>query len=164
MEVTRELAATLYQISREEAVDQVVPVILALGKDTDDNVRETLASEFDKYMYFFQEEPGHLFSSLLIDFLLDQNTNLASLAQQAIVNIASRWLETPSEKNHALVTSEIHDGILMGLMDIVNGKDEPNEREMDEGSVNLAKMVCLMVGNKSKDMKWGTCLFFLIRI
>jgi hypothetical protein len=53
----------------------------------------------------------------------------------------------------------------MGLMDIVNGKDEPNEREMDEGSVNLAKMVCLMVGNKSQDMKWGTCpFFFLIRI
>ncbi|KAI8879289.1 ARM repeat-containing protein [Backusella circina FSU 941] len=145
LEVTREIAATLYQISREEAVDQVVPVILALGKDTDENVRETLASEFDKYMYFFQEEPAHLFSSLLIDFLLDQNTNLASLAQQAIVNITSRWLETPSEKSHALVSNEIHDGILMGLMDIVNGKDESNEREMDEGGVNLAKMVCLML-------------------
>ncbi|KAG0170867.1 Serine/threonine-protein phosphatase 4 regulatory subunit 1 [Apophysomyces sp. BC1034] len=67
--------------------------------------------------------PTQKFAPLLIEFLLDQNSNLASLAQQCIVSVAS---ELAAYSNIDLYTQlleiEIFEGIVMGLMSIVDGK------------------------------------------
>ena len=113
----------------------------------------------------------------MIDFLLDQNTTLASIAQQSIVVVAS-GLSSPDLKPEmynacqSLLEHEIYRGIILGLMRIVQGEnkaknmttssEEESEessdisamissatssvlKQYDDGGVNLAKMVCLMV-------------------
>lgn len=145
--------------------------------------------------------PLNAFAITVIDFLLDQNTTLASVAQQSIVTVAAELADTPkiSEKyefNQLLLNSEIFQGIILGLISIVNSgnqNDDLEEKELDmativengtanvldsfsttivenelpldktpekkvissatnavlkhydDGGINLAKMVCLMV-------------------
>ncbi|KAI9285389.1 armadillo-type protein [Umbelopsis sp. AD052] len=74
--------------------------------------------------------PQHIFSNILIELLIDQNSNLASLAQQCIVsvvyqltNIASGDTATESEsispsQAQKLLDDEIVDGIINGLLSI----------------------------------------------
>lgn len=114
---------------------------------------------------------------------MDQNTTLASIAQQSIVTVASELADTVKDSDkykfhQSLLHHEIYQGIIMGLMSIVNsGKvleenkdvDEDGETDIgesnnnkeittaisnatesvlkhyDDGGINLAKMVCLMV-------------------
>lgn len=145
--------------------------------------------------------PANAFASTVIDFLLDQNTTLASIAQQSIVTVAAELADTPKssdqyEFHQWLLNSEIFQGIILGLISIVNSgsqEDDLDEKEMDmativekgtanlmdsfsttaiiekvpldktpenkvissatnavlknydDGGINLAKMVCLMV-------------------
>lgn len=128
----------------------------------------------------------------IIEFLLDQNTTLASIAQQSIVTVAAELAETlpNSEKyelHQALLDQEIFQGIVCGLIDIFSEKQQDNGeiidsynddkqpevtavvektddpetttklssviasttnnilKNYDNGGINLAKMVCLMV-------------------
>ncbi|KAI9499520.1 armadillo-type protein [Zychaea mexicana] len=119
--------------------------------------------------------PQHVFAPLLIEFLLDQNSSLASLAQQCIVSVATELASakrTEDEGLHKkLLDVEIFEGVVLGLMAIVNKSsrqsdsdqsqdgsgnqdgvyDEasgymnhhPSADEIDQGEVNLAKMMCL---------------------
>jgi hypothetical protein len=85
--------------------------------------------------------PPKTFAPVLIALLLDQNSNLASLGQQCIVAMAEELASTPADSDRAdlnryLLDTEIFDGVLMGLMDIVHGKktqlDKPIEEEQQE--------------------------------
>lgn len=113
--------------------------------------------------------PPRLFAPLLIEFLLDQNSTLASLGQQCIVSVASELASTrgtqDEEKCMQLLDSEIYDGIVLGLMRIVEGRQRPqkemeDQEDLDEadgfqssvddenqGEINLAKMMCLSVSS-----------------
>lgn len=53
--MTRELSNTIHNISLTDAVDKALPIIIQLGKDTDDSVREALAGELDKIIYFYYQ-------------------------------------------------------------------------------------------------------------
>lgn len=53
--MTRELSNTIHSISLTDAVDKALPIIIELGKDTDDSVREALAGELDKVIYFYYQ-------------------------------------------------------------------------------------------------------------
>ncbi|KAF7725695.1 hypothetical protein EC973_009412 [Apophysomyces ossiformis] len=78
--------------------------------------------------------PAKIFAPLLIEFLLDQNSNLASLAQQCIVSVASE-LEAYSNIDLCtqLLETEIFEGIVMGLMSIVDGKQ--NQKQNDQQDI-----------------------------
>ncbi|KAI9357464.1 armadillo-type protein [Pilaira anomala] len=207
--VTRELSNIIHDITLLDAVNIVLPIIIQLGKDQDDSVKEALAGELDKIIYFYYENapplalnqldetkqqlhiPSNAFSNLVIDFLLDQNTTLASIAQQSIVAVAAELANTPKtfEKfdfHQHLLNHEIFEGIILGLMHIIHSgnqkEDEKNNQEhhetdldiatiiekgttnvmdsfsekkshdittntkqYDDGGINLAKMVCLML-------------------
>ncbi|KAI8068870.1 armadillo-type protein [Thamnidium elegans] len=187
--VTRELSNTIHDISLLDAVNIVLPIIIQLGKDQDDTVKEALAGELDKIIYFYYEYappllnesdddkqlhiPANTFASTVIEFLLDQNTTLASIAQQSIVTVAAGLADTPKESekyqfHQYLLHHEIFEGIILGLMDIVNNGNNQEEhddenkthdksattissvtstvvKQYDDGGINLAKMVCLML-------------------
>lgn len=53
--VTRELSNTIHEVSLADAVEKILPVIMQLSKDTDDSVKEALAGELDKIIYFYYE-------------------------------------------------------------------------------------------------------------
>lgn len=53
--ITRDLSSTIQSITLEEALNTALPIIIQLGKDTEDSVREALASELDKIIYFYYE-------------------------------------------------------------------------------------------------------------
>lgn len=53
--MTRELSNTIHTISLTDAVDKALPIIIQLGKDNDDSVREALAGELDKLVYFYYQ-------------------------------------------------------------------------------------------------------------
>ncbi|KAI8099944.1 armadillo-type protein [Halteromyces radiatus] len=87
--------------------------------------------------------PAKKFSSMLIALLLDQNSNLASLGQQCIVSVAAELASTPPDSERAaldryLLDTEIFDGVVMGLMDIVEGKinNEENDEQGEQGTKN----------------------------
>lgn len=218
--VTKEISSTIHEIDLLDAVEKVLPVIALLGKDTDDSVKEALAGELDKIIYFYYQNapplmdgvsnnltsqihiPRNAFATTVIEFLLDQNTTLASIAQQSIVNVASELADTPKDSDkytlhQSLLHYEIYRGIILGLMDIVNSENkEQNDgqqsldeemdlgvldslqptsttavvekvpanksnnseisaiissatsavlKQYDDGGINLAKMVCLML-------------------
>lgn len=82
--------------------------------------------------------PPKKFAPVLIALLLDQNSNLASLGQQCIVAVAEELASTPADSDRAdlnryLLDSEIFDGVLMGLMDIVHGKKQLDKELNTEG-------------------------------
>lgn len=124
--------------------------------------------------------PVHVFVPLLIEFLLGQNSSLASLGQQCIVSVATELANPKDTENEEyykkLLDVEILDGVVSGLMTIVDGKarhpesdahdmdnegsseersnnfDEggfighhPSADDIDQGEINLAKMMCLSV-------------------
>lgn len=53
--VTKEISNTIHEIDLIDAVEKVLPVIASLGKDTDDSVKEALAGELDKIIYYYYE-------------------------------------------------------------------------------------------------------------
>jgi hypothetical protein len=117
--------------------------------------------------------PPQSFSMIFVDFLLDQNSNLATYCQQCIVNIASHlsFIAKNQEENssitaevaRALLQTEIFEGIIMNLYKITMGQQpfqarqpsaddqssnndiDTNVSSIDEGEMNLAKMMCLSV-------------------
>lgn len=83
--------------------------------------------------------PQYAFAPLLIEFLLDQNSSLASLGQQCIVSVAS---ELASKGKHHelyrdLLDTEIFEGVVLGLMAIVDGK--PRQGDYDQALDNHEK-------------------------
>lgn len=123
--------------------------------------------------------PSQSFSVIFVDFLLDQNSNLATYCQQCIVNIASHLSyianteEEPSTSITAeiakeLLRTEIFEGVIMNLYNITNGQQPFQSRQqavddqipdggadipqsIDEGEMNLAKMMCLSVRTNGDD-------------
>ncbi|KAI8639234.1 armadillo-type protein [Parasitella parasitica] len=154
--VTRNISAIIYEISAQEAVDTVLPIVIQLSKDTEDAVKEALASELDKIMYYYYENappvldsvtypdavcshiPKNAFAETIIEFLLDQNTTLASITQQSVVTIAAELAETAegSEKyalHQMLLNAEIFQGIVLGLINIFSGRQQQqNVNESDD--------------------------------
>lgn len=51
--VAKELPNTIYEISVSEAVNYVLPMVLKIAIDHDDNVRESFVSELDKIIMFY---------------------------------------------------------------------------------------------------------------
>ena len=131
--------------------------------------------------------PQHVFAPLLIEFLLDQNSSLASLAQQCIVSVATELAAGKGTEDEELYKQlldvEIFEGVVLGLMGIVGKSrqlendqsqdgssgnqdfDEasgfmnhhPSADEVDQGEINLAKMMCLSVTCYNN---WGQTFFF----
>lgn len=88
--------------------------------------------------------PLNAFASTIIDFLLDQNTTLASIAQQSIVTVAAELADTPEsseqyEFNQMLLNSEIFQGIILGLISIVNSGNQ--SQDLEEKGVDIATLV-----------------------
>ncbi|KAI7872459.1 armadillo-type protein [Spinellus fusiger] len=101
---------------------------------------QDIASDREEQAAAYPHIPPHTFTSLLIGFLLDQNSNLASIAQQCIVYVASELvMATGPNKDlyQYLLETEISQGIMMGLMSIAQAED------IDQGEINLAKKMCL---------------------
>lgn len=123
----------------------------------------------------------------MITILLDQNSAVASLGQQAIITVVSMLRENDMKD---LIDSEIHKGLIDGLMAIVDGKSkrphfedrrvsidneierrrsstpgfESTEDEFDQGEVSLAKVTCISVSFLTQNNKLSLCnwvLFFL---
>ncbi|RCH88886.1 Serine/threonine-protein phosphatase 4 regulatory subunit 1 [Rhizopus stolonifer] len=81
--------------------------------------------------------PQNTFAPMIIDFLLDQNTTLASITQQSVVAVATELADTPKDSdryrlNHDILNYEIFDGIVVQLIHIFKGK-ETKEDEEEEG-------------------------------
>ncbi|KAH8550279.1 armadillo-type protein [Umbelopsis sp. PMI_123] len=122
--VARELPISLENMSILEAVNLALPMLQVLAKDVDDTVRETFE---DQTTY---HTPVHMFSTMLIELLIDQNSNLASLAQQAIVSVAYQLTNIANGDSlpendsispsfaQQLMDVEIVDGIINGLLSI----------------------------------------------
>lgn len=53
--VTRDISTIIHEISVQDAVQTVLPIIIQLAKDTEDSVKEALAGELDKIMYYYFE-------------------------------------------------------------------------------------------------------------
>ncbi|KAG0192959.1 hypothetical protein DFQ28_006991 [Apophysomyces sp. BC1034] len=213
--LVKELANTLQEVTIEEALQVIFPMVQELVTDADDTVRETFVSGLDKIILYFYKNappradlpdhtssrhnasgsvavvppndntvddppshplakddlhiPARSFAPLLIECLLDQNSVLAVLGQQCVVSIAKALESEHTPLGQRLLDSEIYDGIVMGLMAIVNGKRRLShtehsipkdtvrrpsvpgfeakqpEPEEDQDDANLAKMTCLSV-------------------
>ncbi|GAN10190.1 protein phosphatase 4 regulatory subunit 1 [Mucor ambiguus] len=153
--VTREISTLIHEISVQDAVDTVLPIIVKLAKDTEDSVKEALAGELDKIMYYYYENappvidsvaypdaiqshiPRNAFAYTIIEFLLDQNTTLASIAQQSVVTLAAELADTAqgSEKyalHQALLDVEIFQGVVLGLISIFSGKQQQQQKDSDD--------------------------------
>lgn len=64
--VAKELPNTIYEISVSEAVNYVLPIVLKIGTDPDDTVRETFVSELDKIiMYYYKVIFSYISSGVL---------------------------------------------------------------------------------------------------
>jgi hypothetical protein len=77
--------------------------------------------------------PNNSFAYTIIEFLLDQNTTLASIAQQSVVAVAAELAEThpDSEKyelRQALLNSEIFEGVVLGLISIFSDKTKDEDK------------------------------------
>ncbi|CAO3606909.1 unnamed protein product [Mucor fragilis] len=150
--VTRDISALIHEISVQDAVHTVLPIIVQLAKDTEDSVKEALAGELDKIMYYYYENappvldpvtypdtiqshiPRNAFAYTIIEFLLDQNTTLASIAQQSVVTLAAELADTAygSEKyalHQALLDVEIFQGVVLGLISIFSGKQQQKDAD-----------------------------------
>jgi hypothetical protein len=64
--------------------------------------------------------PVHTFSTMLAELLLDQNSNLASLAQQCIVSVAFQLANISNGETSPNDDVEIFDGIILGLLSVVD--------------------------------------------
>ena len=53
MVVVRDISTLLPEISAEQAINIVLPIIVQLSKDPEDAVKELLAGELDKIMYYY---------------------------------------------------------------------------------------------------------------
>lgn len=111
--------------------------------------------------------PANAFAATIIDFLLDQNTTLASIAQQSIVTVAAELAETAQDNarcefNQALLNAEIYEGIILGLISIVNSgstlqqqqKEEEEEKETKGGVQEDVDMVA--IGDTTANDKTST--------
>lgn len=80
--------------------------------------------------------PQYAFAPLLIEFLLDQNSSLASLGQQCIVSVASELASKGKQHElyRDLLDTEIFEGVVLGLMAIVDGK--PRQGDYDQALDN----------------------------
>ncbi|KAI8148941.1 armadillo-type protein [Fennellomyces sp. T-0311] len=63
MLVAKELSNTIYEISVSEAVNYVLPMVLKIGTDPDDTVRETFVNELDKIIMFYYTNAPPLLES-----------------------------------------------------------------------------------------------------
>lgn len=78
--------------------------------------------------------PRNAFAYTIIEFLLDQNTTLASIAQQSVVTLAAELADTAygSEKyalHQALLDVEIFQGVVLGLISIFSGKQQQKDAD-----------------------------------
>lgn len=51
--LAKELPNALGEISLKEAIEDILPVVFNLARDSDDTVRETLANELDRILLYF---------------------------------------------------------------------------------------------------------------
>lgn len=116
----------------------------ALSQDSNDDLQENKSPTTQT-----PHIPAKKFAPLLISLLLDQNSNLASLGQQCIVSIATDLAASHPDSERGildryLLDTEIFDGVITGLMDIVHGRarsvdEDGNKIDDDEHlSANLS--------------------------
>ncbi|KAI9476331.1 MAG: armadillo-type protein [Benjaminiella poitrasii] len=167
----KEISEILYDISLQEAVEIALPIIIQISKDEEEAIKEKLAEELGKIMLFYYENappllvepetamttekaddsneieteqfhiPKHTFAVMIIEFLLDQNTALASYAQQSVVTIAAELLLLASKNTakhafyHDLLQTEIYEGIVLGLIGIFDN----DKKMMDEDTESVSE-------------------------
>lgn len=83
--------------------------------------------------------PRNAFAYTIIEFLLDQNTTLASIAQQSVVTLAAELADTAygSEKyalHQALLDVEIFQGVVLGLISIFSGRQQQQQQKDTDDS------------------------------
>lgn len=88
--------------------------------------------------------PRNAFAYTIIEFLLDQNTTLASIAQQSVVTLAAELADTTqgSEKyalHQALLNVEIFEGVVLGLISIFSGKQQLQQKDSDDSDEEQQK-------------------------
>lgn len=81
--------------------------------------------------------PKNAFAYTIIEFLLDQNTTLASIAQQSVVTLAAELADTPRESekytlHQALLNVEIFQGVVLGLISIFSGNQQQQQQQKDD--------------------------------
>ncbi|KAI8389312.1 armadillo-type protein [Blakeslea trispora] len=154
--VVRDIPALLPVISAEQAIDTVLPIIVQLSKDSDDAVKELLAGELDKIMYFYYmnwppdfstdivndkpHTPRSSFAFTIISLLLSQNASLTSAMQQSLVTVAMELAETPPNSaryqlHQTILQKEIFEDILGGLTTLFRFKQaSANTTSEDENN------------------------------
>lgn len=51
--MAKELSNTIYDVTVSEAVNHVLPMVLKIGTDQDDTVRETFVGELEKIILYY---------------------------------------------------------------------------------------------------------------
>ncbi|KAI9363798.1 armadillo-type protein [Pilaira anomala] len=151
--LAKELSNALEEISLSEAIEDVLPIMDKLASDSDDTVKETFASELDQtLLYFYKNVPAMFasnnestqektFAPLIIRILLDQSSGVASLGQQALISVVSELgrLSEGNEIFKQVLYSEVFEGVIEGLMLIVDGKKKaPRALDEEEEATNEA--------------------------
>lgn len=88
--------------------------------------------------------PRNVFAYTIIEFLLDQNTTLASIAQQSVVTLAAELADTiqGSDKyalHQALLNMEIFEGVVLGLISIFSRKQQQQQKDSDDSDEEQQK-------------------------
>jgi hypothetical protein len=100
--------------------------------------------------------PAKKFAPLLISLLLDQNSNLASLGQQCIVSVATDLASSAPDSERGvldryLLDTEIFDGVITGLMDIVHGRTRHEDKTDDDEHLSANLSATSIDNNTSKE-------------
>lgn len=165
------------QLDLEIAVNTPIPTSLPRERSSSSAAASSYLSSSTEETSTINSIPSQTFSMIFVDFLLDQNSNLATYCQQCIVNIASHlsYIATTEDETSTSITAdmakdllrtEIFEGVIMNLYNITRGQQPFQSRQqalddqipdgstdhpqsLDEGEMNLAKMMCLSVSESS---------------
>ncbi|KAG1048929.1 hypothetical protein G6F43_008718 [Rhizopus delemar] len=122
--LAKELPNALEELGISEAVKHVIPIMEKLAYDMDDTNAPDLFSRKE------DDTQEKTFAPLMINILLDQHSSVASLGQQAIIAVVSVLRE--DQNLIQVIDSEIHKGLIEGLMAIVDGKIKRQQQTIEE--------------------------------
>ncbi|KAF9997675.1 Serine/threonine-protein phosphatase 4 regulatory subunit 1, partial [Entomortierella chlamydospora] len=168
----REVATLLPVMDVRDAVTHIIPIVRDFSADSQESVRESLASQLDKIVLFFfqnttitteelsSENQGQdttssqpallqhdIFTPIFINLLLDQNAGIAHQAREAVRSVSENISEY-------LLEGEILNGIIAGLEKLYTTDTPVEEIKQDlemqvdvdqDGEAELGKMLVVVL-------------------
>ncbi|KAF9350522.1 Serine/threonine-protein phosphatase 4 regulatory subunit 1 [Mortierella sp. AD094] len=168
----REVATLLPVMDVRDAVTHIIPIVRDFSADSQESVRESLASQLDKIVLFFfqntmitmeeassenqsQDTNGNqpallqhdIFTPIFINLLLDQNAGIAHQTREAVRSVSENISED-------LLEGEILNGIIAGLEKLYTTDTPVEENKQDlemqldvdqDGEAELGKMLVVVL-------------------